>query len=209
MTKRTRVKICGITNVEDALIVTRAGADAIGLVFYPDSPRYVTIEDAKNIVNHLSPFISCVGLFVDADQNFINDVLSQVKIDTLQFHGHENEQACALYDKPYIKALRVGEDFNVLEEIEKFPSAQGVLLDTYVKDKPGGTGQLFDWDKIPSENNRKKPVILAGGLTPENVKQAIQQVKPYAVDVSGGVELDKGKKDPVKVDNFIYEAINA
>ena len=207
--QHTRIKICGITNVSDAVLAANAGADAIGLVFYPDSPRYVNIEKAKEIVNLLPPFTNCVGLFVDADEKTIRDVLQQVAIDTLQFHGHEPEQACALYGKPYIKAIRMREDVDLEEEAVKYSSAKALLLDTYVKDTPGGTGLSFDWDKIPSQDKRTKPIILAGGLDADNVKHAIHQVKPYAVDVSGGVEAEKGKKDPEKIINFIREALNA
>ena len=204
---RTRVKICGITNLEDALTAAKAGADAIGLVFYPGSPRYVSIETARNIIQKLPPFVSCVGLFVDADEKLINDVLNQVAIDTLQFHGQEAEQACSLYNKPYIKAIRMSDSISLVDEITKYSSASALLLDTYVKNKPGGTGLSFDWSKIPQ--GLSKSIILAGGLDVNNVKQAIQQVQPYAVDVSGGVESKKGKKDPDKIVNFIREAMNA
>ena len=131
--KRTRVKICGITNLEDALIATSAGADAIGLVFYHGSPRYVSIEKARQIVEQLPPFISCVGLFVDAEERLIQDVLEQVALDTLQFHGQEPERACSLYNRPYIKAIRMSEDINIVDEIDKYPSASALLLDTYVR----------------------------------------------------------------------------
>lgn len=207
ISKRTRVKICGITNLEDALTATRAGADAIGLVFYHGSPRYVPIEKARKIVEQLPPFISCVGLFVDAEERLIQDVLEQVAIDTLQFHGQEPEWACSLYNRPYIKAIRMSEGVNLVDEVDKYPSANALLLDTYVKDKPGGTGLSFDWSKIPEGIN--KPIILAGGLNVDNVKKAIMQAQPYAVDVSGGVESEKGKKDPDKIFNFIREAMNA
>ena len=137
---RTRVKICGITNLEDAKVAIEAGADAIGLVFYENSPRYVTISTATQIVNNIAPFINCVGLFVDADEAYVREVLNQVAIDTLQLHGQEPEQACALYNRPYIKAVRMSEGINLFEQIEKYSSASALLLDTYVKDVPGGTG---------------------------------------------------------------------
>jgi phosphoribosylanthranilate isomerase len=203
---RTRVKICGITNPEDAKVAIEAGADAIGLVFYESSPRYVTISAATEIINNLSPFINCVGLFVDADENYVREVLNQVAIDTLQFHGQEPEQACALYDRPYIKAVRMSEDLNLSEQIKKYSSASALLLDTYVKGVPGGTGISFDWSIIPKDLT--KPIILAGGLDESNVKKAISQVHPYAVDVSGGVESKKGIKDSDKIKNFIREAMN-
>lgn len=204
---RTRVKICGITNLEDAKVAIEAGADAIGLVFYENSPRYVTISAAKQIVNNISPFINCVGLFVDADEDYVREVLKQVAIDTLQFHGQEPEQACALYNRPYIKAVRMSEDVNLSEQIEKYSSASALLLDAYVKGVPGGTGKSFDWSIIPKDLT--KPIILAGGLDEGNVKSAISQVQPYAVDVSGGVESKKGIKDSNKIKNFIREATNA
>lgn len=205
--KRTRVKICGITNIKDARNVVEAGADAIGLVFYQKSPRFVDIKSAGEIVESIAPFINCVGLFVDADEQYIRDVLETVAIDTLQFHGQETEQACALYNKPYIKAVRMSENIVLSKQVNDYASAKALLLDTYVKDMPGGTGKSFDWDRIPK--NLDKPIILAGGLDANNVKEAISHVHPYAVDVSGGVESEKGKKDINKVNNFIREAMNA
>jgi phosphoribosylanthranilate isomerase len=204
---RTRVKICGITNIEDANSAVLAGADAIGLVFYEASPRYVSINIAKQIIDNIPPFINCVGLFVDADDSFIREVLNEVAIDTLQFHGQETEQACALYNRPYIKAVRMNENVNLFEEVIKYPTAKALLLDAYVKGVPGGTGMAFDWSIIPKDLS--KPVILAGGLDESNVKKAISQVRPYAVDVSGGVEKEKGIKDPVKIKKFISETMNA
>ena len=204
---RTRVKICGITNIDDANCAVAAGADAIGLVFYPKSPRYVEIDTAKEIVASIAPFINCVGLFVDANEAYIYDVLQQVAIDTLQFHGQETEQACALYNKPYIKAVRMSEDIELAQQVERYVSAKALLLDTYVKDTPGGTGESFDWSRIPEDLG--KPIVLAGGLDASNVKEAISQVHPYAVDVSGGVESEKGKKDFNKINHFIREAMNA
>jgi len=204
---RIRIKICGITNLEDAKLAIDTGADAIGLVFYEKSPRYVAINSAKYIIKNASPFINFIGLFVDANESYVRKVLDRVAIDTLQFHGQESEQACAMYNRPYIKAIRMAEDINLYEQCEKYSSASGLLLDTYVKDVPGGTGLSFDWDRIPNDLN--KPIILAGGLDETNVKSAISQVRPYAVDVSGGVEIEKGIKDPVKIKNFISEAMNA
>jgi len=204
---RTRIKICGITNREDAKSAVEAGADAIGLVFYEKSPRYVAINSAAQIIKHIPPFINCIGLFVDADESYVRKVMQAVAIDTLQFHGQESEQACAMYNKPYIKALRMSEDINLIEQCEKYLSANALLLDTYVKGVPGGTGQAFDWNMIPK--NLIKPIILAGGLHENNVKDAISLVRPYAVDVSGGVEKEKGIKDPIKIENFIRETMNA
>jgi phosphoribosylanthranilate isomerase len=207
MMNRTRIKICGITNYEDAKLVVEAGADAIGLVFYEKSPRYVAINSAAQIIKNLPPFINCVGLFVDADESYVRKVLERVAIDTLQFHGQEPEQACAIYNRPYIKAIRMNEDVNLSEQCDKYSSASALLLDTYVKDVPGGTGLSFDWNIIPEDLT--KPIVLAGGLDESNVKSAILQVQPYAVDVSGGVEIEKGIKDPDKIKNFIREAMNA
>jgi len=203
---RTRVKICGITNIEDAKSAVEAGADAIGLVFYEKSPRYVTIDTAANIIETLAPFVNCVGLFVDANESDVLQVLDRVSIDTLQFHGKETEQACAMYNRPYIKAIRMAEDVSLFEECETYFSASALLLDTYIKDVPGGTGLAFDWNLIPEKLT--KPIILAGGLHESNVKNAISQVQPYAVDVSGGVEIEKGIKDPDKIKNFIRETMN-
>lgn len=207
MTPRVRIKICGITSVEDALAVARLGADAIGLVFYPDSPRYVSIDTAALISRQLPAFVNVVGLFVDAEQAHIEEVLERVAIDTLQFHGQETEQTCALYGKPYIKALRVRESAEIQDVISSYSTANAVLLDTYIEDVPGGTGVAFDWKLVPE--NVDKPIILAGGLTPENVQSAIRQTRPYAVDVSGGVEQEKGKKDLDKVSKFIRGALDA
>ncbi len=204
---RTRIKICGITNLEDAKLAIEAGADAIGLVFYDKSPRYVAINTAAYIIKNSAPFVNFIGLFVDADEAYVRKVLDRVAIDTLQFHGQESEQACAMYNRPYIKAIRMSEEISLYEQCEKYYSANSLLLDTYVKDVPGGTGLSFDWCRIPKDLD--KPIILAGGLDEKNVKSAISQVQPYAVDVSGGVEKEKGVKDPVKIKNFIREAMNA
>ena len=203
---RTRIKICGITNLQDAKVAIDEGVDAIGLVFCENSPRYINISRAKEIVENTTPFVNCVGLFVDAEKEYINNVLKEVALDTLQFHGQESEQACALYNKPYIKAIRMSENINLSEETEKYFSAHALLLDTYIEGLPGGTGIVFDWDLIPKDI--AKPIILAGGLNASNVKDAIKKISPYAVDVSGGVETEKGKKDPSKIKEFINEVMN-
>ena len=203
---RTRIKICGITNLQDAKVAIDEGVDAIGLVFCENSPRYINISRAKEIVENTTPFVNCVGLFVDAEKEYINNVLKEVALDTLQFHGQESEQACALYNKPYIKAIRMNENINLLEEAEKYFSAHALLLDTYIEGLLGGTGIVFDWDLIPKDI--AKPIILAGGLNASNVKDAIKKISPYAVDVSGGVEAEKGKKDPSKIKEFINEVMN-
>ena len=204
---KTLTKICGITNIEDARVAEDAGAYAIGLVFYKKSPRYISIDTAKEIVARINQPLNSVGLFVDAERDYICSVLEQFDLDILQFHGQESEQTCAFFNKPYIKAIRVSKDTNILKEVEKYSSAKAILLDTHVEGLLGGTGKVFDWTMIP--RNLSKPIILAGGLNVDNVKDAIRKIRPYAVDVSGGVESEKGKKDPKKIKDFINEAINA
>ena len=207
MTMRTRVKICGITRVEDALAAVRLGADAIGLVFYAESPRNVSLQAAQEIVAVLPPFISVAGLFVNASQNKIETVLSQLRLDVLQFHGDETAADCAQFNLPYLKAIRVKPDTNLLQCCLEFNSAQALLLDAHSDAAYGGTGQTFDWRLIPQ--NLPTPIILAGGLNPENVGAAIRQVQPYAVDVSGGVELSKGIKDAAKIAAFMRQVNEA
>ena len=204
---RTRVKICGITRVEDALIAVAQGADAIGLVFYPPSPRYVSPAQAAEIVNALPAFITVVALFVDASRTDVEAVLSQVNIDLIQFHGQETADECRQYGKSYMKAIRVKSDTNLVQYTTEYSDAKALLLDTYAEGEPGGTGQVFDWTVIPK--NLSKPIVLAGGLDAENVEQSIRQVKPYAVDVSGGVEFKKGIKDAAKIAAFMRGVSNA
>lgn len=198
---RTRIKICGITRVEDALEAVRLGADAIGLVFYPPSPRYVEVGQAKQIVNRLPPFVTVVGLFVEQSDSDIRQVLERVPLDLLQFHGDERASDCAGHGRPWIKAIRMRESVDLAEVAERYSDAAGLLLDTYQAGVPGGTGQTFDWRRIPREIASR--IILAGGLNPDNVEQAVRQVRPYAVDVSGGVEAAKGIKDAGKMAAFI------
>lgn len=198
---RTRVKICGITRIEDALAAVQHGADAIGLVFYAQSPRNVSAEMASEIIAALPPFISTVGLFVNAPVSEINHVLAKVPLSTLQFHGNEVMEECEQFSLPYFKAIRVKSDTNLLQCAAEFSSAQALLLDTYSDASVGGTGQVFDWGLVPK--NFSKPIVLAGGLTAENVGKAVKQVRPYAVDVSGGVELRKGIKDVNKIAAFM------
>jgi len=198
---RTRVKICGITREEDARAAVTAGCDAIGLVFYRPSPRYVSPERAAQIVASLPPFVSVVGLFVDAEPEDILQVMKLVRLDLLQFHGNESPEACERFDLPYMKAIRVKPDTNLLQYAEQFKHAQALLLDAFIEGVPGGTGQVFDWNIIPK--TLPLPVVLAGGLSPDNVEQAVRQVRPYAVDVSGGVELNKGIKDAAKIAAFM------
>lgn len=204
---KTRVKICGITRVEDALEAAKQGADAIGLVFYAASPRNVSIEVARAIVAALPPFVSVVGLFVNAPKANIDAVLAEIRLDMLQFHGDETPADCTQFNLPFLKAIRVNADTNLLQYAIEFNRAQALLLDAHSDAAYGGTGQTFDWNLIPADLS--KPIILAGGLNADNVGQAIMQVKPYAVDVSGGVELSKGIKDADKIAAFMQGVSNA
>lgn len=200
---RVRVKICGITRVEDALNAIKEGADAIGLVFYDKSPRNVSIDQAAEISKHIPAFVSVVGLFVNAEPSFINEVIDMAKIDLLQFHGEESQQECSSYSLPFIKAIRVKPDTNLVQYAKDYSLAKALLLDAYTEGVAGGTGHVFDWNLIPT--NLIKPIILAGGLNAGNVTSAIQQVMPYAVDVSGGVESAKGIKDAEKITAFMRQ----
>ena len=199
----TRVKICGITRVEDAVAAASSGADAIGLVFYQNSPRHVGIAQAKQLADALPPFVAVVGLFVNAEAAFVREVLASVPLDMLQFHGDESPVYCTQFTKPYLKAIRVKAGVDLLQCASDFRSARGLLLDAHVEGIPGGTGTAFDWVLIPKRLSL--PVILSGGLDAENVAAAIRQVRPYAVDVSSGVEAGKGIKDAVKIAAFINE----
>lgn len=200
---RTRVKICGITSIEDALMAVAHGCDAIGLVFYAPSPRYISPEKAAEIVAALPPFVTTVGLFVDATKIEIESVLAKVDLDCLQFHGDETPAQCRAYGVHYMKAIRVQSDTNLLQCEIDFYDAKALLLDAYVEGLVGGTGQAFDWSLIPK--TLMKPIVLAGGLTAGNVALAIKQASPYAVDVSGGVEKSKGIKDAAKIAAFMEQ----
>jgi phosphoribosylanthranilate isomerase len=204
-----RVKLCGITSIEQALAVATLGADAIGLVFYEKSPRHVTIATAQAIVDALPPFVSSVGLFVNHDKAKVEDVLQQIPLDYLQFHGDETPEFCEQFNRPYIKAIRVKEGIDLVQYAVDFKKAKALLVDAYLDGVPGGTGKTFDWQLIPRE--LPKSVILSGGLTPNNVRQAIKAVTPWAVDVSSGVEQSPGIKDIDKCRAFIqgarYEAV--
>jgi len=198
-----KIKICGITQPNNAREVAFLGIDAIGLVFYEQSPRHVDVETAVQIVNALPPFISRVGLFVNADSSFIDEVLCEVPLDTLQFHGDESVIECTQYGMPFIKALRVKESTNITKMSDDYHKASGLLLDAFNKDAYGGTGEQFNWSLAKVDIDL--PIILAGGLNPDTVTDAIAQVNPYAVDVSSGVESGPGIKDIAKIKQFIQK----
>ena len=202
-----RVKICGITRVEDGLSCARLGADAIGLVFYAPSPRHVQVEQARAIMAALPPFITTVGLFVDAAPNEVQAVLAELPLDVLQFHGAEPADYCASFRRPYLKALRVKPGVDLVQYASAYRSAQALLLDAHVEGVAGGTGQVFDWGLIPRD--LPLPIILSGGLNSENVAQGIRRLQPAAVDVSSGVEATKGIKDVAKVAAFMQGVRNA
>lgn len=203
----TRVKVCGITREEDAQAASRSGADAIGFVFYPVSPRCIDVARAGAIAASIPPFVSSVGLFVNADAAVVDQVLEAIRLDYLQFHGEESPAYCAQFGIPYLKAVRVKPGVDLLQYAIEFSAAKALLLDAYVEGVHGGTGQGFDWRLIPS--NLPLPVILSGGLRPDNVTDAIQAVRPWAVDVSSGVEATKGIKDLDKIERFIRGVRNA
>ena len=198
---RTRIKICGITRVEDARAAAKLGADAIGLVFYAPSPRNVGVDAAQAIVASLPPFITAVGLFVDPARDQVETVLQHCSLGLLQFHGDEAPAFCSGFGLPYIKAARVRADSDLVQYLTPYHAAQGWLLDAYHDRLYGGSGESFDWKLIPRDLAR--PVILSGGLTPDNVVAAVRQVRPWAVDVSSGVEAAKGIKDAAKIAAFI------
>lgn len=200
---RTRVKICGITRPEDAVCAAQLGADAIGLVFFPRSPRAVDVPRAVEIAASLPPFVTVVGLFVDAPDSQVEAVLSEVPVSLLQFHGRESAAYCRRFGRPYVKAFAMDGETDVQQRAAAYPDAAGFLLDAYAKGLAGGTGTTFDWSRIPS--GLDQPIILAGGLVPENIGHAIQVVHPYGVDVSSGVESAKGLKDAQRMDAFLRE----
>lgn len=202
---RTRVKICGFTRVEDAVNAALMGVDAIGLVFYPPSPRNVTIDQARSIVARLPAFTSVVALFVDEREERIREVLDRVSIDCIQFHGDESAAACRLYGKPYLKAIRMRADTDLARISAHYADASGLLLDAYHPDAKGGTGSRFDWQLIPRQCSL--PIVLAGGLEAGNVRAAVQTARPYGVDVSSGVEAGKGIKDVARMAAFLNEVI--
>ena len=199
MELKVRIKICGITNLEDALLAVELGASALGFVFYPKSPRYIAPEAARRIIQHLPPFVTTVGVFVNEREEAILKVVGEAGLDLVQLHGEESPELCVRLFPKVIKALRVRE----VEDLKVITAYQGkiraVLLDTYVKGIPGGTGQTFNWDLARRAQKFGLPLVLAGGLRPENIKEALRTVRPFAVDVSSGVETFPGKKDPEKL----------
>ena len=195
----TRIKVCGRTRQQDVLEAAQMGVHAIGLVFHPDSPRAVDVQQAQGLSRVCSPFITRVGLFMNQDASTITHVLKHVELDILQFHGEEPEDYCVSFNKPYLKSIAMGG--KTPDEIPEYSSAQAYLLDSNELGQPGGSGKAFDWGNIPKNIN--KPVIVAGGLSPDNVTQAIQCIQPYAVDVSSGIESAKGIKDSEKMKTFI------
>lgn len=202
---RTRVKICGITRQQDALAAVNAGADAIGLVFYPPSPRAIDAQTAAQICRALPPLVDKVGLFVNASVSEVEQVLAAVPLSLIQFHGDETPEFCEQFGKTYIKAVRLADAGEArqqaLDAIAAHSNAAGVLIDSYKPGTPGGTGTTFDWSTLP--DTITQPIILAGGLSAENVSVAIDTVQPYAVDVSSGVEAEPGIKDSARIDAFM------
>ncbi|HHZ70398.1 MAG TPA: phosphoribosylanthranilate isomerase [Methylococcaceae bacterium] len=200
---RTRIKVCGFTDPENAAAAAYHGVDAIGLVFYPPSPRNISLEQGRKVVAALPAFVTTVGLFVDESQAVIERVLSQVSIDLIQFHGDESPAFCRVVGRPYIKAVRMRPETDLMQLADDFFDASALLLDSYHPDLKGGTGHHFDWKLIPE--NYPLPIILAGGISVENAQQAIKQARPYALDVSSGVERQKGMKDINKIVELITE----
>ena len=197
---RTRIKICGLTRVDDALAAVHAGADAIGLVFYPPSPRAVELEQALAIRRALPPFVATVALFVNAEAATVERVLQQLRPSLLQFHGDESPQDCARYAHPYLRAARMRAGLDLVDFASRYADAQGVLVDAFV-DGYGGGGEVFDWSLIPK--NVDFPIVLSGGLNARNVAQAVRCVRPWAVDVSPGVESARGVKSAAAMHEFV------
>lgn len=207
MNSRTRVKICGITRLEDGVGAARLGVDALGFVFYDKSPRNIDTKTAQTICQQLPGFVTTIALFLNPDESLVRKVLSEVNIDCLQFHGTESVEFCESFGKPYIKALGVDGVEDIAALVEQYKSARSVLLDSHTTGKSGGTGQTFDWLSIPEKLRQK--IILAGGLKPDNVADAIQQVRPYAVDLSSGVESAPGIKDSTLMVRLMTEVKRA
>jgi len=196
-----RVKVCGITRIEDAEAAVQYGADAIGFVFWSHSARYIDADSARRIAEAIPPFVCAVGVYVDPDAAWVEETARTAKLNLLQFHGDESPEFCNQFSQPYIKAIRIQPDTDLLQYAERYRTAKGLLLDTYAANMPGGTGHVFDWRLIPQQ--LPLPLILSGGLNPDNVASAIKQTKPWAVDVSSGVEASKGIKDKKKIIAFM------
>lgn len=201
----TRVKFCGLTRADDVALAVSSGADALGFVFYEPSSRYVTIAVACELTKAVPAFVTRVGLFVNAEPKRVVEAFQKARLNLIQYHGDESPEYCESIGLPYIKAFRVQPETEILSEMERYPQASGFLLDAYVKGQPGGTGERFDWGLIPKTD---RPIILAGGLTPENAKDAIDSVAPWALDVSGGIEVEPGRKDPDKMARFMSACRN-
>ncbi len=201
MNERTRIKVCGLKEPAHARLAAEAGADAIGLVFHAASPRNVTLGEARAVSEALPPFVTAVGLFVDAPRATIEAALAGLRLDLLQFHGDETPEFCASFGVPYLKAIRMEEGTDLLEWAQRFSRAKALLLDAHVPGQPGGTGHTFDWGSVPG--NLPLPIVLSGGLDAANVGRAMREVRPWAVDVSSGVEARRGTKDPQKILDFI------
>jgi len=203
---RTRIKICGLTRAEDVRAAVEAGADAIGFVFYPPSPRFVSFDRAAELCRLVPPFVTTVGLFVNAGRDYVDKALDAVPLQLLQFHGDESEAACRGFGRPYVKAARMRPGFDLLKYAACFPGAQGLLLDAFVEGYGGG-GETFDWSLIPAD--LPLPLILSGGLNAGNVGEAVERVQPWGVDVSSGVEAAKGIKDAARIVEFVAGVHNA
>lgn len=204
---RVRVKVCGITRTGDAAAAARLGVDAVGLVFYPKSPRHVSVEQAREIVAGLPAFVTVTALFLDPGSEAVQQVLDKVRVELLQFHGVEPAEFCRSFGRPYIKAVPMGSQADLAEYAQRHAQAAALLLDSHAAGQKGGTGVSFDWSTVP--NVPGPPLILAGGLKPDNVATAIRIVQPYGVDVSSGVESAPGIKDPDKMAAFVREVNNA
>ena len=203
MNPRTRVKICGITRPEDGIEAARLGVDAIGLVFYEKSPRNVTLQQAQSICESLPGFVTVVSLFLNPEAEWVETVLTECPIDLIQFHGKESVKFCRSFAKPYIKALGMVDNKDLVSQSGQYHDARGILLDSHETGAAGGTGEIFNWDLIPQQFRRS--IILAGGLKPDNVAEAIRTVRPYAVDLSSGVEAEPGIKDATLMAQLMNE----
>ncbi len=199
--ERTRIKICGIREEAHARVAYEAGADAIGFVFHRPSPRYIEPKEAGKIIATLPPFVTAVGLFVNEPGPSLDEILAQAPLGMLQFQGDEPPEFCVRFGRPFVRAVRMEEGTDLVEYARRFSRARALLLDAHVPGEVGGTGQSFDWTRVP--RSLPIPVILSGGLTPDNVGRAVREVRPWAVDVSSGVERSRGVKDPAKIVEFI------